>query len=360
MDPNDTNNPTPPEPAVDDVAQAMDAGVAAATPTDAPEPPAAEVEAPAVDPSAGEAEPPVPGTPEAAAAEAAKAGKDGDKKPEPDAAVEKEIADLGLKEKGAARLRELSAEVKSLAPIRDALEKAGVKSPEELGAFLQRNQAMTAVMDMMVDTGATNEQFTQTFDYLSLVHKASQGDRQAAQSAFDMVTRERNELAKALGIKVEGFDPLAEHADLQADVQSGDISEARALEIAESRRLAKLQGEARSRQQEGLQQQQAQEQAITAGKGALNALEAELAGSDPQYAAKRQAFYAQVQQICRDFPPSQWAAAAKLVYPSIAGPAPQQHKPPPGPMRPGGPRPTMTPTTDDPMEALNIGIASAG
>ena len=98
-------------------------------------------------------------------------------------------------------------------------------------------------------------------------------------------------------------------------------------------------------------------QAIQGGKGALNALEAELVGSDPQYAAKKEAFYAKVQQICREFPPAQWAQAARLAYPAIA--APEARKPAPGPFRPGQMRPPVAPATDDPMEAMNFGIASA-
>ena len=359
MDPNDNQTPPPVEPAEPSVLDAMDQGIAEATP-EAVDPPAADP------PAASEevADPPIPGTNEAleaetAAAAAAKAAEDAAAadKPEPDAEIEKEIADRKLTGKSADRFRELAADVKALAPIREALEKAGVKSPEELGNFLKRNEAMTAVMDMMVDTGATNEQFTQTFDYLGLVHKATQGDRTAAQQAFEMVTRERNELAKALGIEVDGFDPLAEHADLQADIENGDITRSRALEIAESRRIAALQGQARSQQQEQEQRTAAQQQAIQGGKAALNALEAEIVGSDPQYAAKKDAFYAKVAQICREFPPAQWASAARLAYASVAAPAPK--KPAPGPIRPGQMRPPVAPATDDPMEAMNFGIASA-
>lgn len=356
MDPNDTQTPPATDPPADEpsVGDALDKGIAEATPAEpAPVDTPAEGE-PA--PPVAEGEQPVPGTEEAAAAEAAKAAA---AKPEPDAAVEKEIAELGLKEKGAARLRELSAEVKAAAPMREALEKVGVKSPEELNAFLQRNQAMTAVMDMMVDTGATNEQFTQTFDYLGLVHRANKGDRAAAQQAFEMVGREYAELAKALGKEIPGVhDPLAEHADLQADVEAGAITRERALELAEGRRIAALQGQARSQQQEEAQRAASQQQAIEGGRAALNDLERGLVAADPTYAAKREAFYARVREICRDFPPAQWAAAAKLAYDGIAAPAPA--KPAPGPMRPGGPRPVIAPTTDDPMEALNFGIANAG
>jgi hypothetical protein len=358
MDPND--NPNPPADAEPSVLDAMDAGIAEATPD---EPAAVEApdEAEATQPDA-DAEPPVPGTEEAAAAEAAKAdaaAKPADKAHEPDAEIEQEIADRKLTGKSADRFRELAADVKALAPLREALEKAGVKSPEELGAFLQRNQAMTAVMDMMVDTGATNEQFTQTFDYLGLLHKAGQGDRQAAEQAFEMVGREYAELAKALGKEVPGMhDPLADYADLQSEVESGDITRARALEIAEGRRVAALQGEARNRQQQDNERAAAQTQAIEQGRGALNALEAELVGADPLYGAKKEAFYAKVREVCTQFPPAQWVTAARLAYAGIAAPAPA--KPAPGPIRPGGPRPVVAPTTDDPMEALDFGIASAG
>lgn len=352
MDPNDNPNP---ESATDETPlAAMEAGIEAATeaPADPPAPTEPEAqEQPAADP--------VPGTPEALAAEqAAAAAKPADAPVEPakDAEVEKEITTLKLGEKAGERFRTMAAEIKTLAPIKEALEKAGVKDAEQFGQFMQRNEAMTAVMGMMDETGASSEQFGQTFDYLSLVNAANKGDRKAAERAFEIVSTERKNLAQALGIEIDGFDPLAEFPDLKAELEAGDITRPRALELAQQKRDAALRAEAANRQAAESQQQSAQAQAIQQGRDALTTLERELL-ADPTYAAKRDAFYAEVREICRTEPPSSWARMARYAYRGIA--APVATKPPPGPLRPGGIRPAVMPVTDDPMEALNQGIALA-
>ena len=346
MDPNETPTPDTPTESVEAAAlEAMDAGIAAET----PEVPTA-------------ADPPIPGTPEALAAEqeaervaAEQAAADAAAQPEKDAEVENEITSLKLGEKAGERFRNMAAEIKTLAPIKEALEKAGVKDAEQLAGFLKRNEAMTAVMDMVKDTGASTEQFSQTLDYLSLVSAAGSGDRKAAERAFELVTSERNELAKALGIEVDGFDPLAEFPDLQDEVEGGEITRARAVEVAQQRRDAAFRAQNAERQANEGRQQAEQAAAIQSGRDALNALEAELV-ADPTYAGKKAAFYAEVQQICRENPPSSWQQLARYAYRGIAAPAPT--KPPPGPMRSGNLRPAVMPVTDDPAQALEFGIAN--
>lgn len=328
----------------------MDEGIEAAT-------------EPAPEPAAEPAVAPVPGSNEALAAEQETPPPAADAAPEPDADTEKEITDLGIKnDKTAARFRELTAEVKALAPIKAELEKAGIKDVAELPALVRAAKDGTDLVAMVQETGASPDQFGMTLDYLGLITKAGQGDRAAAEKAFEVVGKEYAELAKALGKELPGvYDPLAEHADLSAAIEAGDMTRKAALEVVAARNATKLQGVARERQQAEAQTTQAQQAALTQGRDSLNALEAELMAADPQYAAKRPALVAKVAEIRQQFPPAQWAAAARLAYQGIVVAAPAAPaKPAPGPMRPGGPRPAIAPAVfDDPDAALDAGIAAA-
>ena len=345
-DPNDT-----PEPTLDEaLSTALDEGIAEATP--AGEPPAEQPEGEQQEPDAtdGKAE---EGTP--------KDGKpEGDKpaegKPEDDAA--KEADTLGLKGKANERFVAMANEIKTLAPLKAALEQAGIKDVAELPTLVKHAKDGADLVEMVKGTGASPDQFGQTLDYLALVTKAGAGDRQAAEQAFAVIESEYQALAKVLGKEVPGVhDPLAEYPDLQKDVEGGDVTRERALEIAQARTAAKVQQEARARQQQTTEQTTAQQRAIDEGRAALNALEAKLQ-ADPHYAAKKPALIAKLGEIRQKFAPDQWAYAAELAYAAI--PNPQPAKPPPSAIRPGGPRPAMAPAVfENPEDALEAGIAAA-
>jgi len=342
--------PAAPEPTEAEAAlAAMDEGLA----TLAPEP-----AAPA-EPATPE-EPAVPGAEltqeqkDAAALEAAK----------PDAAVETEITSLGLKEKAAARFRELTNEVKTLAPIKAQLEAAGIKDIAEIPVLVKQAKDGSDLVEMVTATGATAEQFGMQLDYMTLLQKVNTGDVGAAEKALAMAMGEVEALSKLLGKEIPGVhDPLATHADLLADIESGDITRKRALEIAATRAQGTVTAAARQQQEQQNTQQQAQEQAIATGKAELTAFDQATAAADPHYAAKRPILNAKVAEIRKQYPPHLWAATTKLAYEAIPNPAPAAvipPKPPIGPVRPNGPRPVLAPTTfDDPLAALDAGIAAA-
>lgn len=326
--------PADPPPVADDPMAAMDAGIAAAAeapePAAEPEPEAAEVE-PEPEP---EAEPP----------------------PEVDP-VDTEIAELKLGERSAERFRELSKSEKALAPIREAAEKAGV-TLDDLPAVFERAKERDDFVQMVSSTGATPEQFGKLLDYQTTISAANKGDLQAAEAAFAMLLPEVQTLAKLLGKDIAGIaDPLADHPDLKADVEQGDITKERALELARSRAQGLLQQA--TRDQSTQEQRAAQEK--TEAVDWLNRFDAHMAGSDATYAAKRPALLAFVETIGSTLPPAKWPEAVKAYYARIpapvAAPAP---KPRPGPVRTHIPPARMEPAVyDDPMAALDAGIAAA-
>lgn len=362
------------EPATDpaaDALAALDAGIAAAESDDtvpAAEPTPDPVDPPADDPPVGD--PPAQDPPAADPPAQDPPNPEGDPPadppaPEPDADTEAEITSLGLKEKSAERFRTLAAEVKELAPIRDALKEAGIEDIASLPQLVERSKMGEDMVQMVSETGATPDQYGMALDYLGLISKAARGDMSAAEQAYTTMMAEASVLAKMLGKELPGVhDPLADHADLQAEVAAGDLPRARALEIAATRAREATTTAATRHQQETAQQAQQAEQG---GISWLKQFDTQMKAEDPAYLAKRPALNEAVAQIRERYHPSDWPQQTALAYARIAAPAPAAVPPPaaapaqprPGVMRPSGPRPTMVPTFDDPMKALEFGIEQA-
>ncbi|HHA2501869.1 TPA: hypothetical protein ACOENT_000039 [Stenotrophomonas maltophilia] len=360
-----------------DVMAALDAGIAAADAETAPAADAVPADAappvdagtpPADDPNAA---PPADGQPPAQPQEGAPpadgqppAAAEGEQ--QPDADTEAEITALGLREKSAERFRTLACEVKELAPIRDALKAAGIEDVASLPDLVQRSKVGEDMVQMVLATGMNSDQYGMLLDYGGLIAKATNGDMKAAADAFDMITKEIAPLAKLLGREVPGFhDPLANHQDLRAEVEAGDLPRGRAVEIAGQRDRAAYTG---SVERQRTESQQAVEQARQDAFDGLQAYDAEMKATDPSYLAKREVLQGHVKAIMATYPPREWERRTAIAYASIRLPeqsmspaapaAPAQ--PRPGPMRPGGPRPAMDPVAfDDPMAALDYGIQKA-
>ncbi|EMF58879.1 hypothetical protein [Stenotrophomonas maltophilia] len=359
-----------------DVMAALDAGIAAADAETAPAaepapvetPPADAATPPADDPAAA---PPADGQPPAQPQEGAPpadgqppAAAEGEQ--QPDADTEAEITALGLKEKSAERFRGMAAEIKELAPLREAMKAAGIEDVAKLPDVVKRAEAGDFLFEEISKTGTSPEQYGMALEYLGLIAKAGRGDLVAADKAYTTMAAEMAVLAKMLGKEVPGVhDPLANHQDLRAEVEAGDLPRARAVEIAGQRDRAAYTG---SVERQRTESQQAAEQAEQRGIDWLKRFDAEMAQEDPSYAAKRPQLSEAVRQIREQYHPSEWAQRTALAYARIQAPvaaaapaapaAPSQ--PRPGPMRPGGPGPAMVPTTfASPMDALEYGIQQA-
>lgn len=323
--------------------------------------PAAE---PAKDPVADPAAAPVPGTAEAVAADATTAAKAAEAKPAPDETTEAEIKALGLKEgKSSERFREMAGEIKAMAPIKEALEKAGIKDMAQLPELVQRAADYKELIGMVQDTGATPQQYGMTLDYLKVVNAANGGDRAAAEQAYTIVSSELAALAKLIGKEVPGLhDPLAEHPDLQQQINMGEISRPAALELASLRQAQALDS---GRRQIENQRHDAQAEQQRGVEG-LNALGAELS-ADPQYAQKAPVLVAALRAMQETTPPARWVETARKIYAGIPAmavaaapaPAPAPARVTPGPVRGSTVRPAVVPVTDDPFEAMDQGIAAA-
>lgn len=263
-----------------------------------------------------------------------------------DAEVEAEIQELKATPAAATRIRELSKRVKEL---NETLRAAGVEDVSTVGEIAERAKLAEDLTKMVMDTGATAEQYGQSLEYLRMVNAAKNGDRASAEKAFAVIEGEYRALALALGRKVDGIDQFAGWDDVRKRVEDGLLDEQDALEIIRLRNAERQMME----QRQSHQVQTAQQQAVESGRQALMAWDAQMAASDPTYAAKRDILSAQVAVIRQNLPPSQWVAATQQLYATLPAPAvQQQQKPAPGPVRPGR-APALKREFDDPMDALN-------
>ena len=356
---------TPPVDNAADLLAAMDAGIAVADgaqPPDAPEPVAtAEPAVDEVTPPAAEATPPEGETPPADPATAPPAAETPPAEESPSA----QFGELptGTKAETAERFNKMregyDALHKEYAPVKAAMEAAGIRDVAQLPQLFERAKVAEDMIGMVTETGASPQQYGQALDYLSdITAFAQKGDKAAGERAFATMQGELQVLAKALGKEVTGIhDPIAGHPDLQAAVESGEVSRKWALETAAARDREATDANRRTVNE----QANAQRTELQKANDWINSFDADRTKNDPQYAQKRPILDGLVNTIKHTLPPEKWQEATERAYRAIVLPAApvaaaQPAKPPPGPVRPNGPRPTMQPTFDDPLAAMDAGI----
>jgi len=373
VEPNDTPNDAETLNPADAVMAAMDQGIAEAT----PEQDATPVEPVEPTDAAGEGAPEGDGGEPVATADGTTPPKDGETPADPTPAEEdpaaKDAAEadsLGLKGKSNERFRELTAEVRELSPLREAMKEVGYTDVRQAAEALGRVRTADDIVGRLVDTGSNVEQFDKTLEYLGHVNRGMRGDRAALKAAWDLMAPEVTLLVQTLGIDPSSLaDPLAGHDDLIDEVESGNLTRARAREIAATRKQNEIADSARkaeAQQHETVQrQQQEHAQAVASGKQALNDLGARLSAADPaSFQARGPALKAAIADIAAKYPPSEWVARTLEVYATLPVPtaaAPAARAPAVGhvPVRPTGGRPHLEPAVyEDPMDALNAGIAA--
>jgi len=157
-------------------------------------------------------------------------------------------------------------------------------------------------------TGASPEQFGNALNYLTAINS---GDPAQMGKAYEAMQAELAWLGKQLGKPAPGYDPLAEHADLQAQIEQGTLSREAAQELIAARRQQAIYSE---RQQQSIQQQQqqaAQQQALDA----VAALGDKLRAQDGAlFKTRFKAIEPMVAIIQDSLPPAQWAAAIEKAY----------------------------------------------
>lgn len=206
-------------------------------------------------------------------------------------------------------------------------------------------------------TGAQPEEVAQLLDYARQLHSGN------LEGAWEILERERTNLAKYLGKSAAGVDILADFPDLKEQLDMGEITEEAAAELATYRRAKQAQAEvqqqqAQRAQQAGQSQQQMAEE-VEEARTQLNALGASFRSMDRNFELKMEKMLPIIAQIRQTTPPRMWAAAFQKAYLELPTPkpAPKKHEQPlsGSSLKSGG---HGVPQTLE--DAMNLGLSRAG
>jgi len=258
------------------------------------------------------------------------AGDDGTGAAQPGAVPDDDEREAGPPPRRQKRFRELKDELDMLKPL-----------AERGKEWEQTIQA----------TGASPEQFGNMLNYLSAINS---GDPAQMGKAYEAMQAELAWLGKQLGKPAPGYDPLAEHAELQAQIEQGVLSREAAQELIAARRQQAIYSE---RQQQSIQQQQrqaAQQQALDAVAVLGDKLRAQ---DGALFKTRFKAIEPMVAVIQDSLPPAQWAAAIEKAYQAAPVIAATPRAPAPNPARTSSAPPLAA--APDPDNAFEWGVELA-
>lgn len=200
-----------------------------------------------------------------------------------------------------------------------------IESHKELTQQLEQYEQQTEQLqqdtegfrELINQSQATPEEFVQLVDYSRAVKTGNY------QQAWQMLQDQMQALAPLVGQKLPnvGIDEqLKDHPDLLQDIQSFNLSEERALEIAAARTKQKQQEQARQQsqqqEQEHQQVQQQVQQKVQQAQQSIVQAASQWAESDIDYAAKHEKLMEKAQQIGQKFPkqPELWLPMLEEYY----------------------------------------------
>lgn len=221
------------------------------------------------------------------------------------------------------------APVQTELPVDDPLampEGLGQKAQERFQKLANTNKELTTqleqassslryVQEQFQQNGIQQEQFEQFTAFAGLINR---GDFAGAQR---ILMEQLQQVALLSGQPMTMVDPLAAYPDLRQRVDTLQISEADAVEIAQARQRESLQQQAAQRTQQAQQQQrqeqqaqQAQQQAVDKGLLDIEAFCKQMKASDLDYQAIEDQLMPIVQDLIKDLPPERWGAMIRTQY----------------------------------------------
>jgi len=241
-----------------------------------------------------------------------------------DEAVEAEITDLRLKDKAAARFRELSSQVKEAAPYVETLKGLGIDSGEKLTNILQDAARGLEFEDAIHRVQASPEQFSSA---MQIIGGMNSGDPVLLNACFDAMHQTLTELGQKLGREVGGGpDPLAQHPDLLKAVNEDmTMDRSHALEVAKARAIERTTRDHRQQQLAQQRQQEEQQQEMTKGQqramADIDEFSDDMEKTDPHFQYKMSILTPMLPSIIKGLPPSRWEPEISKAYRRIPAPA---------------------------------------
>jgi len=222
----------------------------------------------------------------------------------------------------------------------------------------ERTGELDEMITMVQDTGTSGEQYGQMLGFMKLFNSTDEADQRAA---FKVMQGEMTIMAAKLGETIPGIDPLAAHADLQAEIEAGTLTGDRAIEIANTRtREAASAAITKTNTAEATAQGDI-DQAVADAKGELAVFE-NAHKTDPQWKAKKDILVPALRSVMRTIHPSLWKSTFeesynKLVLPEAVALAPKPKVP--TPLRPKAPAGEGSKQPSTMAEAIELSLGGS-
>lgn len=214
--------------------------------------------------------------------------KDGKGKPDPYEVPE------GLKPKAQARFQEL---------VHVAREKDTT--------ITKQNEVISGFREMVRATGATDRQFLESLDVLTLINKEP---AKAAQRLYNAAC----ELALAYNVDIPGVDFLKDFPDLQKQIEEREITPEAAREVANSRRSQAMRTVTETRTREVQEQQQATQKALKDGADQIENFLKDKENNDIDFNAKAEELHDAAQYAAENLSPDKWLGYMTMEYERVS------------------------------------------
>lgn len=190
----------------------------------------------------------------------------------------------------------------------ERFQKLAHMNKELTGRVEEITQAVEPFRQALQDNNIQREQFDQAAAVIGMMNK---GDLEGALNVLD---EQRRLISLAMGKPLPGIDALSDFPDLREAVDTMQITEGHALEIARTR-SQQLQGqritEQRQQQERTTKQNQ---QTVSAGLQAVDAFTKKMMETDLDYAAIESKLLPRVPKLLAGVPPHLWADTVSEAY----------------------------------------------
>ncbi len=174
--------------------------------------------------------------------------------------------------------------------------------------YEQSEQQLSYLRETFQTNNIQREQFEQAVSFIGMVNK---GD---LKSARDFLQGQLKEISLRLGEPIPGVDALQSFPDLRQSVDSMQITEAHALELARARKTQAQQQEHHQQYQQQQQTQQQAEQAHTQGMKDVDSFCKEKQGKDLDYDSIEAKLLPVIARLLEGVPPNLWRAKVEAQY----------------------------------------------
>lgn len=184
-----------------------------------------------------------------------------------------------------------------------------VNTNKELATKIEQLEPQVSyVRETFQKHGVRQEQFEQAVQFIGAINSGN------LQAALEVLDRQRTEIALALGRPLPGVDVLTEHPDLRQAVDSMQITEQHAMELARARRESAL-AQQHSQALRTQQDQQAQQQAmVDQGLKDIDQFTRQMQASDLDFAVIEAQLLPEIQNLIQGVPPQRWKSIIETQY----------------------------------------------